>query len=79
MHREYHRWFSHRLNRDMELLVYGHAGAKVLVFPTRDGNFHEYEDLSIVYTLADKIDAVGIQRNRGYALYRWRDQFVDQR
>ena len=33
MNREYHKWYSHRLNRDMELLVFGHAGAKVLVFP----------------------------------------------
>ena len=35
MNREYHRWYSHRLGRDMELLIFGHAGAKVLVFPTR--------------------------------------------
>lgn len=61
MHREYHRWFSPRLHRDMELLVFGHAGAKVLVFPTRDGRFHEYEDLRIVHSLADKINAGQIQ------------------
>lgn len=61
MHREYHRWHSHRLQRDMELLVFGHAGAKVLVFPTRDGSFHEYEDLGIVLGLADKIDAGQLQ------------------
>ncbi|WP_295438711.1 hypothetical protein [uncultured Thiodictyon sp.] len=41
MNREYHRWYSERLGRTMELLVFGHAGAKVLVFPTRDGRFHE--------------------------------------
>lgn len=61
MHREYHRWFSHRLHRDMELLVFGHAGAKVLVFPTRDGRFHEYEDLNIVNSLAGKIHAGHLQ------------------
>jgi esterase/lipase superfamily enzyme len=61
MHREYHRWFSSRLNRDMELLVFGHAGAKVLVFPTRDGSFHEYEDLRIVKSLAAKINAGHLQ------------------
>jgi esterase/lipase superfamily enzyme len=61
MHREYHRWYSQRLRRDMELLVFGHAGAKVIVFPTRDGNFHEYEDLSIVLGLAAKIDAGQLQ------------------
>ncbi|MFZ4624706.1 MAG: esterase family protein [Rhodoferax sp.] len=61
MHREYHRWYSHRLHRDMELLVFGHAGAKVMVFPTRDGNFHEYEDLHIVHSLAEKINAGQLQ------------------
>jgi esterase/lipase superfamily enzyme len=61
MHREYHRWFSPRLQRDMELLVFGHAGAKVLVFPTRDGSFHEYEDLRIVDSLADKMNAGQLQ------------------
>jgi esterase/lipase superfamily enzyme len=45
----------------MELLVFGHAGAKVLVFPTRDGRFHEYEDLRIVHSLAHKVDAGELQ------------------
>jgi esterase/lipase superfamily enzyme len=31
MKRDYHRWQSPRLHRDMELLVSGHAGARVLV------------------------------------------------
>jgi len=61
MHREYHRWHSPRLHRDMEILVFGHAGAKVLVFPTRDGRFHEYEDLRLVSSLAHKIEAGQLQ------------------
>lgn len=61
MNREYHRWHSPRLQRDMELLVFGHAGAKVLVFPTRDGRFHEYENLRLVQSLAHKINAGQLQ------------------
>ncbi len=61
MQREYHRWYSSRLSRDMELLVFGHAGAKVIVFPTRDGRFHEYEDLGLVASLAPKIEAGHLQ------------------
>ena len=61
MHREYHRWHSPRLGRVMELLVFGHAGAKVLVFPTRDGRFYEYENLRIVQRLAPKINAGQLQ------------------
>jgi esterase/lipase superfamily enzyme len=61
MNREYHRWYSPRLHRDMELLVFGHAGAKVLMFPTRDGRFFEYEELGLVASLTDKIIAGHLQ------------------
>ncbi len=61
MNREYHRWYSPRLGRDMELLVFGHAGAKVLVFPTRDGRFYEYENLRMVDALRLKIESGHLQ------------------
>lgn len=61
MNREYHRWHSRRLGRDMELLVFGHAGAKVLVFPTREGRFYEYEDLRLVQAVGHKIEAGHLQ------------------
>lgn len=61
MNREYLRWYSQRLHRDMELLVFGHAGAKVLMFPTRDGRFWEYERLGLVASLADKLEAGQLQ------------------
>jgi esterase/lipase superfamily enzyme len=51
MHREYHRWFSPSLHRDMELLVFGHAGARVLVFPTSRSPFHEWEDRGMIGAL----------------------------
>jgi esterase/lipase superfamily enzyme len=61
MRRDYRSWYSPRLHRDMELLIFGHAGAKVLMFPTRDGRFWEYEQLNIVGRLADKINAGQLQ------------------
>lgn len=61
MNREYHRWYSPHLWRDMELLIFGHGGAKVLVFPTRDGRFYEYEDLRLVDALRAKIEAGHLQ------------------
>lgn len=79
MNREYHRWHSPRLDREMELLVFGHAGAKVIVFPTRDGRFWEYEALGIVETLAPKIEAGQLQLycldgSAGETFYcHWRD------
>ena len=41
----------------MELLVFGHAGAKVLVFPTREGRFYDYENWGLVDALRPSIDA----------------------
>lgn len=56
MNREYHQWHSHRLCRNMELLVFGHAGAKVLAFPTRCGRFYEYEEMGLIEALRHKIE-----------------------
>lgn len=61
MHREYHQWFSPSLGRPMELLRFGHAGARVLVFPTSMGRFFEWEDRGVIGALADQIDAGWIQ------------------
>ena len=40
----------------MELLVFGHAGAKVLVFPTRQGRFYDYENWGLAHALSHSID-----------------------
>lgn len=61
MNREYHKWWSDNLQRDMELLIFGHAGAKVLIFPTRDGRFYEYEKLGMVEALRHKIEQGWLQ------------------
>lgn len=61
MNREYHRWYSPRLGRDMELLVHGHAGLPVLVFPSSCGRFFEFEEFGMVRTVADKLWAGHLQ------------------
>ena len=53
MQRVYHRWDSPALGRPMELLVFGHAGARVVVFPTSMGRFFEWEDRGMVGALAE--------------------------
>lgn len=40
----------------MELLAFGHAGAKVLVFPTREGRFFDYENWGLVDALRKPLD-----------------------
>ena len=55
MNREYHKWYSEHLHRDMELLVFGDGGRGVLLFPTRMARFYDYENWGIVGALQDKI------------------------
>jgi esterase/lipase superfamily enzyme len=40
----------------MELLLFGHSGQPLLVFPTSMGRFFEYEDRGMVQTLAEPIE-----------------------
>jgi esterase/lipase superfamily enzyme len=61
MVREYHKGYSTRLGREMELLVFGHAGQPVMVFPTSCGRFYEFEDRGMIAALAGKIDAGQLQ------------------
>ena len=61
MNREYHKWYSSRLGRDMELLVFGHAGLPVLVFPTSGGRFYEFEDRGMIGAVAGQIEGGHLQ------------------
>jgi len=61
MTRDYVKWRSHQLQRDMELVVFGDGGAPVIVFPTSMGAFFEYEDRGMIAALAEKIDAGMLQ------------------
>jgi esterase/lipase superfamily enzyme len=61
MRRSYHRWHSPALGRDMELLVFGHAGARVLAFPASLHPFYDWEDRGLVESLGWHLDSGAIQ------------------
>lgn len=61
MKRKYHKWYSPHLKKDMELLIFGHTGAKVLFFPPRMGRFYDYENWRVIEALKEKIDSGYIQ------------------
>lgn len=56
MKREYCKWFSGSLGRDMEMLVFGHGGLPVLVFPTSGGRFFEFEDNGMVHAVSHDLE-----------------------
>jgi esterase/lipase superfamily enzyme len=41
MKEEHFKWYSTNLSRETEMLVFGHAGYPVILFPTSMGGFHE--------------------------------------
>ena len=65
MEREYHRWFSGALGRDMEMLTFAAHGWKkgtpVLVFPTSCGRFYEFEERGMVEAVRRQIEDGRIQ------------------
>jgi len=61
MKREYHKWYSPNLSREMEILVFGESGSIVVVFPTRTGRFFDYENFGMVDALKDSINQGHLQ------------------
>ena len=61
MKREYHKWYSPNLEKDMELLIFGYSGAKVLFFPPRMGRFYDYENWKVIASLEQKISKGELQ------------------
>ncbi len=54
---EHHQWWSHNLNRDMALKVYGHWGKPILVFPCSRGRYFDYEGMGMIDAIAGHINA----------------------
>jgi len=44
----YHKWYSPRLNRDIEVLAFGTRGYPVILFPTSMGHFYENKDFKLI-------------------------------
>ena len=61
MHRQHHRWWSPSLGRHMDLLEFGHSGARVIAFPTSMGSFYEWEDQGMTRALRTHLENGWIQ------------------
>jgi esterase/lipase superfamily enzyme len=61
VNRDYRKWWSPALDRDMELLVFGDKGTPVLVFPTSMGRFYQWEDFGLIAHMAPRIEAGWLQ------------------
>ncbi|WP_025764869.1 esterase family protein [Dyadobacter tibetensis] len=49
-------WFSPLLNKDMEVATYGHYGFALLLIPTAQSHFLEYEQMGLINSISQHID-----------------------
>ena len=56
MKTNYVKHFSQSLGRDMEYKTYGENGHAVLVFPSQNGRFYDYENMGMVNAVAPFIE-----------------------
>ncbi|WP_461789217.1 esterase family protein [Pedobacter sp.] len=56
MREELQKWYSPSLNKDMETLVFGHAGHPVILFPTSMGRYYENKDFKLIDAVANFIN-----------------------
>jgi len=61
MKKEYLTHYSHSLEREMHVAVYGHDGVPLLCFPTQDSLCRNFEDFGMVDQLADYIAGGRVQ------------------
>ncbi|MBS1604162.1 MAG: esterase family protein [Bacteroidetes bacterium] len=52
VHEEYHKWHSPTLQRDFEMLTFGHSGHPVILFPTSKGTYYQNKDQGLIETAA---------------------------
>jgi esterase/lipase superfamily enzyme len=57
MRTEYHHWYSHRIERELGIVVYGHWGPPLLVFPTSGGDEWEMDRQGMIGAISSVIDA----------------------
>ena len=57
MRREQHALWSDAMGAAGEMIMYGHHGRPVLVFPSSRGRAHDFEDRGMIDAVADALDA----------------------
>lgn len=57
MNREIHQWWSPSLNKNMEIVAYGHHGFALLMFPTAAADYLEYERFQLIDAIKPMIQS----------------------
>ena len=57
MKEQYHKWFSEFLEREFEMLAFGHDGYPVILFPTSKGRYYENKDCGLIDSVSYLLDS----------------------
>ncbi len=57
MKEDYHKWHSLYLNREFEMLVFGHGGFPVIFFPTAGARYYEAKDRGLINSVHHFIES----------------------
>lgn len=52
MHEQYHKWYSHRIGREFEMLTFGHGGFPIIAYPTSMGKYHQNKDFHLIDSIS---------------------------
>jgi len=53
----YHKRYTGHLSREFEMLVFGHAGTPVILFPTSQGKYYQNKDFKLIESVAGLLDS----------------------
>ena len=53
----YHKWYSQWLGEDFEILVFGHSGIPLILFPQSNALYYDFKDYGVIASLTDYIEA----------------------
>jgi esterase/lipase superfamily enzyme len=48
MEEQYHKWYTQFLGQDFEMLVFGHAGFPLILFPAAQGRYYDAKDFGLI-------------------------------
>ncbi len=79
MEKRYFKEYSYRLGRDMEFVTYGTTGKLVVVFPSQNGRFFDYENFNMTDVCAPWVESGKIQLvcPDGIDLESWSNEWGD--
>lgn len=56
MHEQYVKWHTKYLDREFEMLVFGHAGYPIILFPTSKARYYQNKDFKLIDSVTHLID-----------------------